>query len=142
MIIMNKLFSVSNSSERIDVAILIVRVGIALLMLTHGLSKIAGFSESPVQFIDFMGMGPEISLALAIFAEVGCSFLILIGLGTRLAAIPLIITMLVAVFIAHAGDPFAKQEMGLHYLLVYVMLLITGSGKYSLDKYVFAKNHV
>ena len=137
---MNKLFSVSHSAEKIDIAILIARVGIALLMLTHGISKIAGFSESPVQFVDFMGMGPEVSLALAIFAEVVCSFLILIGLGTRLAVIPLIVTMLVAVFVVHVGDPFIKQEMGLHYLLIYVMLLLTGSGKYSIDKYVFAKN--
>src|SRR5690606_8432778 len=126
-----------------DSVLLIARVVIALLMLVHGLPKLGMlFSGDPVAFPGVMGMSPEFSLLLAVFAEVACSFLILIGLGTRLAVIPLIITMLVAVFIAHAGDPFAKQEMGLHYLLVYVMLLITGSGKYSLDKYVFAKNHV
>lgn len=108
-------------------------------MLTHGISKIALFNETPVQFMDFMGLGTEMSLALAIFAEMGCSVLILLGLGTRVAVIPLIITMLVAVFIVHGADPFAKQEMGLHYLLVYIMLLLTGSGKYSLDSLVTAK---
>lgn len=137
---MKNIFSVNRSSESVDIAIFLVRIGIAILMLTHGISKTELFSETPVQFMDFMGLGHEISLALAIFAEVGCSILILLGLGTRIAVIPLIITMLVAVFIVHSNDPFANQEMGLHYLLVYIMLLITGSGKYSLDRLVFVNS--
>jgi putative oxidoreductase len=80
-----------------------------------------------------MGMGPVFSLALTVFAEVLCSILILLGLGTRVAVIPLIVTMLVAVFYIHSQDPFVKQEMGLHYLLVYAALLISGSGRYSAD---------
>ena len=136
---MKKLFNVNHLSKNVDIAILLARVAIAALMFTHGISKIALFTEIPVQFMDFMGLGPEITLALAIFAEIGCSLLILLGLGTRVAVIPLIITMLIAVFIVHAGDPFIKQEMGLHYLLVYTMLLFTGSGKYSLDKLITAK---
>lgn len=136
---MKKIFSVNRSSEHVDIAILLARISIAILMLTHGISKIALFNETPVQFMDFMGLGTEMSLALAIFAEMGCSVLILLGLATRVAVIPLIITMLVAVFIVHGADPFAKQEMGLHYLLVYIMLLLTGSGKYSLDSLVTAK---
>ncbi len=61
------------------------------------------------------------------------SILILIGFGTRLAAIPLIITMAVAAFLIHSADPFGKQEMAILYLVVYVVLLIAGSGRYSLD---------
>lgn len=136
---MKKLFNVNYSSKNVDIAILLARVAISALMFTHGISKIALFTEVPVQFMDFMGIGPEITLVLAIFAEIGCSLLILLGLGTRIAVIPLIFTMLVAVFIVHAGDPFIKQEMGLHYLLVYIILLFTGSGKYSLDKLITAK---
>jgi putative oxidoreductase len=49
------------------------------------------------------------------------------------------ITMLVAVFHVHIADPFVKQEMGLHYLLTYTALFIMGSGRYSLDHYLFAK---
>ena len=70
---------------------------------------------------------------LTIFAEVICSVFILIGLGTRFAVMPLIITMLVAVLLIHSADPFAKQEPGIHYLILYVILFITGSGKYSVD---------
>lgn len=136
---MKNIFSVKRSSENVDIAILLARVAIGVLMLTHGISKLSLFNETPVPFMDFMGLGAGVSLGLAIFAEVGCSILILFGLGTRIAVIPLIVTMLVAVLIVHGGDPFVKQEMGLHYLLVYLILLLTGSGKYSLDRLITAK---
>ena len=136
---MKKLFSVNHNIKHIDLALLITRLTIALLMFTHGLPKISGFAESPVKFIDVLGIGTNVSLGLAVFAEVICSMLLMLGLGTRLAIIPLSITMLVAAFHVHIGDPFAKQEMSLHYLLVYVVLLIMGSGRYSLDSLLLKK---
>ncbi|PVY37330.1 DoxX family protein [Pontibacter virosus] len=131
---MKKLLNVYQSANSVDVALLITRVGIAALMLTHGWPKLEMlFSEGPVQFPALFGLSATGTLALAVFSEVLCSLLILVGLGTRLAAIPLIITMLVAVFMVHAADPFAKQELGLLYLMPYVVLLLTGSGRYSVD---------
>ncbi|MDB5207994.1 MAG: DoxX family protein [Flavisolibacter sp.] len=131
---MKKIISVSQASTPIDIALLIARVGIGALMLTHGLPKMAMlFSGQPLQFPPMMGMSAAMSLSLTVFAEVICSVLLLTGLVTRLAAIPLIITMLVALILVHAADPVAKQEPALHYLLVYVVLLFAGSGKYSLD---------
>ena len=135
---MNKIFSVSRSAASVDFALLIARVGIGALMLVHGISKIPMLSQSPIQFYDFMGLGAQVSLWLALFAEIGCSILVIFGFATRLAVIPLIMTMLVAVFIIHAEDPFVKQEMGLHYILIYVMLLLTGAGKYYID-YLISK---
>src|SRR5215203_4621475 len=131
---MKKLFSTNHNVQNIDLVILIVRVSIAALMLSHGLPKMASFlADGPVQFPGLFGLSSELSLTLAVFAEVICSVLILVGFGTRLATIPLIITMLIAVVYIHAADPFAKQELGIHYLLVYGMLFLTGSGKYSVD---------
>lgn len=85
------------------------------------------------QFGDPLGLGSELSLALTVFAEFVCAILLILGLATRLATIPLIITMVVAGFIVHGNDPFGKKEMALLYLAVYFVLLITGPGKYSLD---------
>lgn len=130
------IFSVAGGSNR-DAILLVVRIAIGSLMLVHGLPKLeALLSDGPVQFPHIFGMGPALSLALAAFAEVFCSVFIVLGMGTRVATIPLIITMLVAVFHVHASDPFIKQEMGLHYLLVYGILLFEGSGKYSADNLV------
>ncbi len=58
------------------------------------------------QFPAILGMSGELSLTLTVFAEIICSVFILFGLGTRLAVIPLIITMLVAVLYIHSSDPF------------------------------------
>jgi len=130
---MNKIFSTHIPALNLDIALLLLRVTIAVMMLTHGIPKLEMLSTDPIAFLDFMGLGPEISLYLTIFAEVICSFLLLFGITTRLAVIPLIITMLVAIFVVHINDPFAKMEMGIHYLLVYIVLLLLGGGKYSVD---------
>lgn len=134
------LFRTNPGSIQINIALFIARIAIGGLMLAHGLPKLEMlFSGEPIQFPGIMGMGSTLSLGLAIFAEVICSFLILIGLGTRLATIPLIITMLIAVIHIHGADAFSAKEMGIHYLLMYLVLLILGSGKYSLDA-VFIKS--
>lgn len=132
---MNKFLKTDFKRSQADLTLLILRVGVGVLMLTHGIPKFQMlFSGGEIQFPGVMGLSPVISLSLAVFAEVLCSVLILIGLGTRLATIPPIFTMLVAVFIIHINDPFANQEPGLLYLFLYLPLLILGSGKYSTDR--------
>lgn len=138
---MKKLFTIDQNQNSIDVALLIARIGIGAFMLTHGLPKLMMLlGDAPVQFPGLMGMSPAFALFLTVFAEVVCSILILVGLGTRLASIPLIFTMILAVFFIHAADPFATQEKGFLYLLVYVVLFLLGSGKYSLDAILVNRN--
>jgi putative oxidoreductase len=134
---MKKIIQVNNAAATTDIALLVARLGIATLMLTHGIPKMMMlFSGAPVQFPPVMGLSSELSLGLTVFAEVICSALILAGFATRLAVVPLIITMLVAVLLIHGADPLAKQEPALQYLLVYIILLFAGSGQYSID-YLF-----
>ncbi len=117
-----------------DVLLLVLRIGIAGLMLSHGLPKMMLlFSEAPIQFPPVFGLSPETALLLTVGAEVFCSLLILVGAATRLAVVPLMITMLVAIFLIHGADPFAKKELAVIYLLVYTALQLGGSGRYSLD---------
>ncbi|HKH59396.1 MAG TPA: DoxX family protein [Flavitalea sp.] len=130
---MKKLLSVDQTIANRDIAILLLRVTVGALMLSHGIPKLISLFSGNIQFPAIFGLSADLSLSLAVFAEVICSFLLIFGIGTRLAAIPLIITMLVAVFYVHADDPFARQEPGILYLLPYVILFITGSGKYSID---------
>jgi putative oxidoreductase len=119
-----------------DIGILLLRLGVGGLMLTHGIPKLLRlFGSEPIQFADPIGIGVEASLALTVFAEVICSVLIIVGLATKLASIPLLVTMFVAFFVIHADDPFQRKELALFFLIVYVVLLFTGSGKYSLDHY-------
>ena len=70
---------------------------------------------------------------LIILAEFGCSLLIIIGLFTRLATLPLIFGMAIAAIFVHANDPFATKELAFLYMALYVVVSIVGGGKYSLD---------
>jgi putative oxidoreductase len=134
---MKRLFNTNFNHEAVHFMLLVLRVGIAAFMMVHGYQKLSWLTAGgEIQFGDPIGLGQATSLYLAVFAEFFCSVFLLIGLGTRLALIPLIITMSVAVFIVHAPDGFDKKEMGLHYLLVYAFLLVSGPGKYSIDSVI------
>lgn len=118
-----------------SLALLLLRVGSGGLILTHGIPKLQRlFGGAEIKFADPFGLGPVISLGLATFAEVICAILVIVGFKTRLAVIPLIITMLVAAFYAHWDDPFGRKELPLLFCIVFVSLLLTGGGAYSLDK--------
>lgn len=117
-----------------DLGLLLVRLLTGGMMLTHGIPKIGRlFGDGPVRFADPFGLGPEVSLSMAIFAEVICSGLIIMGFKTRWATIPLMITMLVAAFYAHWSDPFGKKELPLLYFAAFLGLLLSGGGKFSVD---------
>ena len=70
---------------------------------------------------------------LAVFAEFFCSVLLITGTATRLACLPLLIAMLTAAFVHHGADSFAMKEKALLYALGYAVLLLTGSGPWSVE---------
>lgn len=127
------------NSNKIDeiisphVAILLLRIGAACLIMTHGIPKLMRILDGNLRFGDPLGIGPVPSLLLVTFAEAICAIFVLMGLWTRLALVPLIIAMIVVVFVAHAGDPFGDKETGLLFLVMFITLFFTGAGNYSLD---------
>jgi putative oxidoreductase len=131
---MKKLITIDVNDKYLNIILLLLRIAAAALMLTHGYPKLIKlFSGEEIQFADPIFLGPVISLVLAVFAEFFCSILIALGLGTRFAAVPLIITMTVAAFIIHGSDPIGDKEKALLFLLIYITLFVTGSVKYSVD---------
>ena len=105
-------------------------------MMYHGYDKLAHFSEKHNSFMNFMGIGSTVSYTLVVFAEFFCSLFLIIGLFTRLAAIPLIIATLVMVFKANHGDVFGDGEMAALYLTGYLVLLFVGPGRISVDSMI------
>ena len=131
---MKRIFQTDTNAEYLNILVLVLRVAVAAFMITHGGPKLSTLlAGGEIHFGDPLGLGPSLSLGLVVFAEFFCSLLIGIGLGTRLAAIPLMIAMLVAAFISHGPDPFRQKEIALLYFLIYLSLLVIGSRKYSFD---------
>jgi putative oxidoreductase len=130
---MRESFETDFSQSKFDLLLLLLRIVIASFMLTHGLPKFYELMAGNLDFTDPLGIGEPTTLVVAVLAEVVCSTFILIGLGTRIATIPLIATMLVAAFVSNWNNPFEKKELSLLYLFIYVTLLVVGSGRYSLD---------
>ncbi|MDG1572857.1 DoxX family protein [Robiginitalea sp. M366] len=124
-----------NSSLKKDLGLLILRVAGAGLLLTHGIPKLMRyFGDEPIKFANPIGIGEGPSHFLVMFAEVICAFLVLIGLKTRWAAVPVIIAMLVAALIAHAADPIGTKEKSLLFAAIFISIFLMGPGTYSVDR--------
>ncbi len=131
------------SNSATDWASLVLRVTLGLLMLNHGYPKLMNLiSGEEIKFADPILIGMSASLALAVFAEFFCSILIVLGLWTRLALIPLMVTMIIVVSIIHVNDPIAKKELALLYLLPYIALFLLGSGRFSMDAFLNKNRNV
>lgn len=124
----------NSSSIPKDIILLAVRVFVGFAMLSHGYPKLQMLlAGGKIEFFDFLGMGPQITLILTVVAEFVCSILLILGLFTRISLGFLIFTMVIAGFVVHGADPFEKREMSLIYLSVYLLLMIMGAGKVSVD---------
>jgi len=130
---MKKLLSAKYSAGAVNAAMLLLRLGLGILMIWHGYDKLVHFGEYQDKFMDFMGLGKTITLALVVFAEFFCSLFLILGLFTRLATVPLIILTCVILFKVNHGKVFEDAENIPLYLLGYLVLLLIGPGKVSVD---------
>ena len=103
------------------------------LMIGEGIQKVQNWIGFDFWLTDPIGFGEGLSLTLAAGAEFVAALLVVLGLATRISALPLVITMLVAALIFHAGDPFGDKELPLIYATIFLSLFFTGPGEYSLD---------
>ena len=127
----------------VDLGILVLRLGLGIMFTAHGLQfafgmfggpGVAGFANNLTK----MGFSPAIfwSCLAAYSTLIGGACLIL-GLLTRVATIPLIIFMLVAVLKVHISKGFFITNGGFEYnfvvILALIALLLLGAGKFSLS---------
>lgn len=131
------LFYVPRHSAAGDAVITMLRIVLGLTMfLAHGIPKVANFLMLSAVFPDPYGISGTLSLILVIIAEFFCSLLLIFGLMTRIALIPLTFTMFTAFFVVHRADPFAQKELALIYLVGFIVLFVAGPGRISLDEIV------
>ncbi len=133
---MKKFFSINYSDNGISFASLVLRLAMGIMILPYGFSKLMNFAGRSGNFYDPLHIGSMPSLCLVIFAEVFCAVFIIVGLFTRLAAIPLIITMAFALGYANHWQLFGDGQKPALFLAGYIAILFTGAGKVSLDRLV------
>ncbi len=125
-------------------ALLLVRLVMGLAFILHGWPKI----QNPMGWMNEMGGSsvPSILQAVAALAEFGGGIGLILGLLTPVAAFGLVCQMIGALILVHLpqGHPFVSQggpsyELPLVYLVVAIMLIALGPGKWSIDALWFAR---
>lgn len=130
-------------------ALLLVRLVMGAAFILHGWPKI----QNPLGWMNVMGGGgmPSFLQALAALAEFGGGIALVLGLLTPIAAIGIVCQMLGALLLVHfpKGDPFVAAAPGassfepaLVYLIMAVLLIALGPGRWSLDALLFGKRAV
>lgn len=137
------LFSSGTSTSRVDLASLILRLVVASSVLYgHGLGKFQKvLAGGDIDFVNFLGLGAKTTFIIVMFAEFICAAMVVIGLFTRLALIPLLINMAYIVLVIHKADDFGAKELPLIYLAVWFALFMLGPGKYSLDRMIRSRKN-
>jgi putative oxidoreductase len=127
----NLLFSTQRYAS--DLAMLILRVGSGFFLARWGWDKWVSFGEKAADWPDPLHVGSYASLALTVFAELVCSVLVMIGFLTRPALAVLLVTMLIIIFVIHAGHPLSEREHAFSFLIPFAALFLLGAGRYSID---------
>lgn len=147
---MKKLFVNNGSGLNADFGLLLIRLIIGLLMAFYGYEKLIHFNEMAAsdfwaKNIKFLGMSGAVPLALTVFAELFCSILLLVGLFSRFSLIVLAFCMAYIFLVVFPMQILSKGSNGFEfnvtftYFIIYIGLLFTGVGKYSLDAKLFGK---
>jgi putative oxidoreductase len=123
---------ISTKAISTDAGVLLLRL-FSLFFMYYGWDKLANFQEKVEYWPDPFHIGKAASLSLTIFGEFVCPFFIVLGLFTRIFLTPAIITMLVAILHAHAGQSLLEREHALSFLVVFLAIFLTGPGKFSVD---------
>ena len=140
------LLSMRFLTERPEIGLALLRVWTgATLFLRHGWEKQpAHWAQFMSHFPNPIGIGSHPSFFIAFFADFVCAILLIIGLGTRWAALFCFANIFVAWAFVHHFAFFGKGpgsdhgELIVLYLGALLTLLVAGPGAACLDR-VFAK---
>lgn len=122
--------AVQRNAPAQNLGLLFLRVSGGLFLLwVHGLPKLLDFTAQLQLIEDPFHLGARLTLSLAIFAEVLCPMLIIAGVLARLACLPILFVLLVALFVVHPQWSVAEGQFGWLLLILFTTVLIAGPGR-------------
>lgn len=134
----NFLFPQYCRDRGVSILILCLRLFFGALFMMHGLDKLTHFNELSTTYTSVLGLGSYMTLMLSIFTELCCSIFLMAGLLVRITVIPMIVAMAVAFFDVHDAM-MPEGELALIYLILFIILYLTGPGRYSIDYLIDTK---
>lgn len=134
----NFLFPQYCRDRGVSILILCLRLFFGALFMMHGLDKLTHFNELSTTYTSVLGLGSYMTLMLSIFTELCCSIFLMAGLLVRITVIPMIVAMAVAFFDVHDAI-MPEGELALIYLILFIILYLTGPGRYSIDYLIDTK---
>ena len=115
--------------------LLFMRVSVSLLLLhVHGLPKLMHWSVEVQRIEDPFGLGGTLTLGLAVFAEVICPVLLILGVWARLACLPILAVLAVTVLFVHPEWSLEQGQFAWLLMILFAGLAITGPGPLVIGK--------
>ncbi|WP_112194798.1 DoxX family protein [Pseudomonas sp. LG1E9] len=124
-----------SESRHQDLGLLFLRASGALFLLwVHGVPKVLNYNDQLQLIEDPFHLGAHVTLLLAIFAEVLCPVLIVAGVWVRLACLPILAVLLIAMVVVHPQWTVFEGQFGWLLLIIFTSVLIAGPGRFVLGQ--------
>jgi putative oxidoreductase len=118
-----------------DVALLFLRVTASVLvLLVHGLPKAIHYTSQLEAIEDPLHFGKTLTLGFAIVAEVVCPLLMIAGIATRLAALPIMLVCVIALGLVHREWTLDQGQFAWMLLIMFGTIAIAGAGRYRIAR--------
>lgn len=121
-------------TPQVDLGLLFLRLtGCFMLLYVHGAPKVLHYADELSKIEDPFGLGPSLSLWAAIFAEALCPIFIVLGVAARVACLPIIVVLLIAMLAVHPDWSVAEGQFGWLLLIIFTTIALSGPGRWSLQ---------
>jgi putative oxidoreductase len=135
--------SVFPAAASFHLTMLVFRVLVSVqLMTTHGLKKLGVGVEQAEKIPNPLGLPEQLNNYFATAANLFFPVLVILGFFTRLASLPVLAVTMTGYFVLHWNDPLLEKDMPFMYSLSFLLILVLGPGKYSLDYLINKKTRI
>jgi len=137
------IYSITNiypAAKTFHIAVFAFRVFLSIeLIIAHGLKKIGVGVAEPEHVPNPLHLPQAFNDFFAITADLICPIFVILGLLLRLSVLPILAVTLTGYFIVHWHDPILQKDMPFMYSIAYLLILVLGPGKYSIDYFINKK---
>ncbi|HZH97213.1 MAG TPA: DoxX family protein [Flavisolibacter sp.] len=141
---MNRLFqhiiSVFPSANSFNIVMLLFRIALSLeLIVVHGFKKVGLNVAAAEKIPNPLQLNEALNYTFAVSANLVFPVFVILGLFTRIAILPILAVTVTGYFAVHWNDPLPVKDMPFMYSLSYLLVLVLGPGRYSIDYFIDKK---